>query len=71
MWRELFLNLCKHPGMVTPSSEGTLLLAVVISSCYQLESCEEDGNPAILTAWCKPVTTFGPAGHGRVTTILE
>lgn len=41
--RELFLNLCKHPGMVTPLPEGTLLLAAVISTCYQLGSCEVGG----------------------------
>jgi hypothetical protein len=42
--RELFLSLCKHSGTATPLPEGTLLLAVVISSCYKLESCEAGGD---------------------------
>lgn len=63
MYRELFLSLCEHSGTVAPLPEGTLLLAVVISSCYKLESCEVGGDchtdrvvearlgPAIVGTW--------------------
>lgn len=72
MRRELFLNLCKHLGMVTPLPEGMLLLAAVISTCYQFKFCDGggDGNTAILTTWYKPITTLGPARYRHVTMSL-